>query len=78
MNKKIMGLAVASVALVSVMTPAQAGGKGGFHFGHHWKHGHVQIHVWKPHRDCEWLYWKWKRTDRFKWKKRFYQCKGWW
>ncbi len=30
------------------------------------------------YRDCSFYREMWEETGRFKWKRRYYECKGWW
>lgn len=62
---------------------ALAGSAGGAMAGHRHFHGfhhnpHFFLRIGPPARDCRFYREMWEETGFFKWKKRYYICKGWW
>lgn len=79
MSIKTLVIAAAATAslLAGAAGTANAGGRhfGGFHHRHH--HG-LYLHVGPTYRDCSFYREMWEDTGSHKWKRRYYQCKGWW
>ena len=76
-KKIFIATAVALSALAGTVGAANAGHRhNGFH-GHHGQHG-LRLHVGPAYRDCSFYREMWEETGRLKWKRRYYECKGWW
>jgi hypothetical protein len=72
---------------IATPTPAEAKKKGvvivvghGHGHGHHHFHRHRGVYLTSSYvtPGCGWLYSKWQNTGAFYWKKRYYECRGWW
>ena len=77
----IKSVVVASFALLSTLAATTgAANAGGKHFrGFHGHHGHgLHLRIGPTYRDCSFYREMWEDTGLFKWKRRYYQCKGWW
>ncbi len=71
----------AAAAAIVAMTGASgmATAHGGRH--HHFFYGfgyQPRLYVGPPVRDCSYYREMWEDTGRFYWKRRYYECKGWW
>jgi hypothetical protein len=74
-KKYLIGTAVALSALAGTVGAASAG-----HRHHHGFHKHHRFHFYSGpvFRDCSFYREMWEDTGRFKWKRRYFECKGWW
>lgn len=74
-------VAVAAAALLSTLAvsagSANAGGRHFHGFPNHHHHG-LYLRIGPTYRDCSFYREMWEDTGSFKWKRRYYQCKGWW
>lgn len=80
-------LIASALVLAAGSSSAMAGGRHvsvnvGNHFsgnfGHHGHHGHRNVVVNIGGGGCGYYYDRWQDTGSYKWKKRYYECKGWW
>lgn len=82
-------IATALLAAAGTTSNAVAGGHGrinvhvGKHFsgsfgGHHHHRHHRHVFVNVGGGGCGYYYDMWQDTGSYRWKKRYYQCKGWW
>jgi hypothetical protein len=68
--------AIATVAMTGASGMASAHGRHGhFFYGFGYQ---PRIYVGPPVRDCGYYREMWEDTGRFYWKRRYYECKGWW
>lgn len=78
-------LSIATLALFSALAAsaggASAGGKHHHFHGKHFHHGHglrIVIGGGGYGGGCGFYREMWEDTGSFKWKRRYYMCKGWW
>jgi len=71
--------AIAVAALAGGIGAAEAGGKKGFKFHHHWGHNHHHHRIFVPrYGGCGFYKAKWFATGLPYWKKRYFLCKSGW
>lgn len=72
---KVIAAIVAVAAIAGVAGSANANHRSmhGFH-----PHRHLYFYAGPPVRDCTFYREMWEDTGLFKWKKRYFICKGWW
>lgn len=78
-TKTVVTAAAALISMLAVTAgSANAGGRHfhGFHRHHH--HHGLHLRIGPVYRDCSFYREMWEDTGSFKWKRRYYQCKGWW
>jgi hypothetical protein len=51
---------------------------GGHHHHHHHRHHGLYLTSSYIGPSCGYLYSRWQTTGSFYWKKRYYECRGWW
>lgn len=76
----VAGLAVVALTGVSGAASAHGHGHGG-HGRHHFFFGHgygPRLYVGPTYRDCSYYREMWEDTGRLVWKRKYYECKGWW
>ena len=74
-KKLLITTAVALSALAGTVGAASAGHRhNGFHVHNHG----LRLYVSPTYSDCSFYREMWEETGRFKWKRRYYECKGWW
>ena len=78
MTLKSIVLAAATVLAVSAggADDANAHVKRHFFGFHHGPHG--QLFIGSGGGGCGYYYDRWQDTGRFYWKRRYYECRGWW
>lgn len=85
-TKSLAFAAIAAVAAMSASVGTANAGHRGFSFhAHHGIHGHhfryrprLYVHVGPSYGSCAFYREMWHDTGLFKWKRRYYSCKGWW
>lgn len=78
MSKKF--IIVAALALVGAAGAGAASAHGlhGHHFhGFHHRHG-LFLRIGPPMRNCSFYREMWEDTGLLRWKRRYFECKGWW